>query len=132
MREISCLFCFLVLSFFLGISAALAEVPVVDTEKLDSKLHSAKPPFLLDVRQPDEFEQSRIKGAVLIPLGDLPNRLDELPTDRPIVVYCRSGHRSARAVEFLQNSGFQNVESLTGGINAWADKHKCDAIKGTC
>jgi rhodanese-related sulfurtransferase len=98
----------------------------------DNQLSSSAPPFLLDVREPSEFEQARITGATLIPLGILPSRLDALPKDRPIVVYCRSGRRSAHAVSFLREKGFTNVQNLTGGMNAWLATHSCDAKTKTC
>jgi adenylyltransferase/sulfurtransferase len=78
-------------------------------------------PFLLDVRQPEEYAAANI-GGELIPLGDLPSRLDELADrrDEVLVVHCRTGSRSARAVEFLRANGFANAVNLRGGIRAWA------------
>ncbi len=75
--------------------------------------------FLLDVREPFEHERERIDGGVLIPLGELAGRFDELPTDRPIVVYCHSGARSAHAAAMLRSKGFE-AHNLEGGILAWA------------
>jgi len=80
------------------------------------------PPFLLDVREPHEWQICKIPGARLIPLGRLPASLNELDTADDIVAYCRSGARSARAVEVLRNAGFKKVRNLEGGILAWADK----------
>lgn len=74
---------------------------------------------LLDVREPHEYQISNIDGT-LIPLDDLPGRTDELEKDKEIVVMCRSGARSAEAVKFLENKGFENVSNLVGGVNAWA------------
>jgi len=74
---------------------------------------------LLDVREPHEYQISNIDGT-LIPLDDLPGRTDELEKDKEIVVMCRSGARSAQAVKFLENKGFENVSNLVGGVNAWA------------
>lgn len=74
---------------------------------------------LLDVREPHEYQISNIDGT-LIPLDDLPGRTDELEKDKEIVVMCRSGARSAQAVMFLENKGFENVSNLVGGVNAWA------------
>ena len=79
-------------------------------------------PFVLDVRNPEEYEIARIEGTTLIPLPELPMRLDELDPSRPIVVHCKSGARSARAVSLLKESGFTNVKNLSGGILAWADE----------
>lgn len=74
--------------------------------------------YILDVREPDEFEDSRIDGAHLVPLGQLPRRLAELPRDETIVVVCAVGGRSARATEFLRAQGF-NAVNLRGGMRAW-------------
>lgn len=75
---------------------------------------------LLDVREPHELEISRIEGATLIPLGQLASRLSELDTAQELVVFCKAGTRSARALELLLSAGFRKVKNLKGGINAWA------------
>ena len=75
--------------------------------------------FILDVREPDEWVQFHIPGATLIPLGDLQNRLDEIPADKTIVVVCRSGNRSQSGRDILLNAGFINVTSMTGGVTEW-------------
>jgi len=77
---------------------------------------------LLDVREPVEMQISNLPGAVHISLDDLPRKMNEINQDQPIVVYCRIGVRSARAVELLQKAGFTKVKNLRGGINAWADQ----------
>jgi len=74
---------------------------------------------LIDVREPYEFAGGAIEGATLIPLGALPSRLDDVPRDRDVVVYCHSGARSARAVEILRGAGFQRARHLRGGYVAW-------------
>ena len=76
--------------------------------------------LLLDVREPREWDLCRLPGAKLIPLGDLPSRIDELDRAVPIVAYCHTGIRSAHAVQLLRQSGFTNVRNLTGGIHAWS------------
>jgi adenylyltransferase/sulfurtransferase len=81
------------------------------------------PHFLVDVREPSEYAVSQIDGALLIPLGTLQDQLDKLPTDRPIVVHCRSGARSARAVAVLRAEGY-DAHNLVGGILAWAEHVK--------
>ena len=78
--------------------------------------------FVLDVRQPEEWEAVHIPGATLIPLGELESRLDEVPQDQNILVVCRSGNRSARARDILLTAGFQNVSSMAGGMNEWVAK----------
>jgi phage shock protein E len=75
--------------------------------------------FLLDVREPDEWNTVHIAGATLIPLGDLPSRLNELPKDKEIVVVCHSGNRSAKGRDILLNNGFTQVTSMAGGMNQW-------------
>ena len=75
--------------------------------------------WLLDVREPREYEINRIEGSTLIPLGELPKRLDEIPKDRDIVVQCKTGVRSAKAVNFLREKGFARTQNLRGGIVDW-------------
>jgi len=75
--------------------------------------------FLLDVREPEEYALARIDGAVLIPLGELPGKLDALPKDVPVVVMCHHGVRSAHAVHHLRAAGVDAL-NLTGGIDAWS------------
>ena len=77
-------------------------------------------PVLIDVREPWEFDYCRIDGSQLIPLGELPSRMDELPTDRPLVMVCHHGHRSYYAAALLQQAGFTEVHNLRGGVEAWA------------
>jgi adenylyltransferase/sulfurtransferase len=77
--------------------------------------------FLLDVREPFEIDICRIDGAWTIPLGVLPVRYAEVPQDRDVVVHCRSGARSAQAVQFLQSRGYTRVRNLVGGILRWID-----------
>lgn len=78
--------------------------------------------FILDVREPQEWEEYHIPGSTLIPLGDLPNRLSEVPKDKEIVVVCRSGNRSREGSEILKNNGFTNVTSMAGGLKEWSAK----------
>jgi sulfur-carrier protein adenylyltransferase/sulfurtransferase len=75
---------------------------------------------LLDVREPHELQISHIEGATLIPLGQLAARLSELDSAEEMVVFCKAGPRSARALELLLSAGFRKVKNLQGGINAWA------------
>ena len=83
------------------------------------------PVWILDVREPREFEICRIPGSTLIPLGELPKRLADVPqgADAPdIVVHCKMGGRSAKAVALMRDQGFTRVKNLKGGILAWIDK----------
>lgn len=95
-------------------------VPSIKAEELRSLLQSSEPVLLLDVREPQENKLSAIDGSKLIPLGSLPENFSNLPKDRKMVVYCRSGARSADAVAFLQRQGFTNAVNLTGGMIAWS------------
>jgi adenylyltransferase/sulfurtransferase len=90
-------------------------------EELKQRLDRGDDLFVLDVREPHEHQIANI-GGHLIPLNDLPKRVSELDPNREIVVHCKLGGRSAKAVEFLQQSGFKRVHNLTGGINAWAER----------
>ena len=78
--------------------------------------------YLLDVRTPGEFQQVRLEGAHLIPIDQLVNRLTELPKNRPILVYCAVGSRSAQVVNYLARHGYPEVYNLYGGIYSWAQK----------
>lgn len=75
--------------------------------------------YLLDVREVYEYNEGHIPGITLLPLGELPNRLSEIPTDKQVIVTCRSGNRSQQAVNFLLDQGFDNVHNMDGGILAW-------------
>jgi rhodanese-related sulfurtransferase len=75
--------------------------------------------FILDVREPEEWQQFHIPGATLIPLGELPNRLNEVPKGKEIVVVCRTGHRSAQGRDILINADFPKVTSMAGGVTQW-------------
>jgi len=75
--------------------------------------------FILDVREPDEWNQIHVPNSALIPLGELAARLGELPKDQEIVVVCRSGNRSAKGRDILLNAGFNQVTSMAGGLTQW-------------
>ncbi len=92
----------------------------ITPEALSARLRSGDAPLLLDVREPHELEISALEGAVNIPLGELASRLAELDSAREMVVLCREGTRSARALELLVGAGFRKVKNLQGGLNAWA------------
>jgi rhodanese-related sulfurtransferase len=77
--------------------------------------------MLIDVREQSEYHEAHIPGSVLIPLGELPERLAEIPTDRDVYVHCRMGGRSGRAVDYLRAFGRPNSFNVSGGIDAWQD-----------
>jgi adenylyltransferase/sulfurtransferase len=101
--------------------AVEATVPEMQVEELKRRLDAGDDLFVLDVREPHEYQICNIKGY-LIPLGDLPKRVHELDSSREIVAHCRSGVRSGKAVAFLRQAGFKKVHNLAGGILAWADR----------
>ena len=93
----------------------------IEVEELKKRLDRGDDIYVLDVREPHEYDICNI-GGHLIPLGELPNRVNELDTSKEIVAHCRSGVRSAKAVNFLRQAGFKKVHNLAGGILAWADR----------
>src|SRR5947208_5721607 len=96
------------------------EISEMSPHQLKRKRDAGEPFELIDVREPFEYEIARIDGAKLIPLGEISERLNELSGERPIVVHCHTGKRSAQAVRLLQQRGFANVYNLEGGIDAWS------------
>ena len=97
------------------------QVPEIAPRELKARLDRGDDVFILDVREPHEYQICNL-GGYLIPLGDLPRRAHELDSSREIVAHCRSGKRSAEAVEFLRKSGFRKIWNLKGGILAWSDE----------
>jgi rhodanese-related sulfurtransferase len=110
--------------------AALVQTPVatrIDVAQLGpnvdvatvNALQGRDDVLILDVREQSEYDAGHIPGVTLIPLNDVPNRLNEIPKDKPVIVTCRSGNRSGQATDFLRQQGYTNVHNMTGGINAW-------------
>ena len=97
------------------------KVPEIQPEELKQRLDAGEDIFILDVREPHEYQICNLNGY-LIPLGDLPKRVHELDSSREIVAHCRSGVRSAKAVDFLRQAGFRKVKNLAGGVLAWSDR----------
>lgn len=106
----------------LGFLMGAKSVPEITPAQLQDKLCSPNPPRLLDVRGPDEFALAFIRGATLIPLGDLSKRAVEVESWKPdeVVVYCHRGVRSLRGGAILRGLGFTRVSSLAGGIDRWS------------
>jgi sulfur-carrier protein adenylyltransferase/sulfurtransferase len=113
---------------FCGVPQADAEaakeldVPTITATELKSKVDRKDKFVLVDVREPFEYEISRIPGSKLIPLGELPARLSELDSADEIVLHCKVGGRSAKALKILQEAGFRKLSNLKGGITAWSDE----------
>lgn len=97
------------------------DIPEITPKQLKARLDHGDDIFILDVREPHEYQICNLHGH-LIPLGDLPKRVSELDSSREIVAHCRSGKRSADAVQFLTNAGFRKIWNLKGGILAWSDE----------
>jgi molybdopterin/thiamine biosynthesis adenylyltransferase/rhodanese-related sulfurtransferase len=98
------------------------EVPTITATELKAKIDRKDQFVLLDVREPFEYDISRIPGSKLIPLGELPARLSELDSADDIVLHCKVGGRSAKALRILQEAGFRKLNNLQGGITAWSDE----------
>lgn len=106
-----------------GVEEAPPEaVEEVTPTELKRRLEAGDEIFLLDVREPVEWQICRLEGATLIPMNDVPARLHELDSAKEMVVYCRSGKRSAQIVAFLKTAGFRKVKNLQGGILQWSDE----------
>ena len=99
-------------------------VPEITVSELKERLDRGDPVTIVDVREPFEWGISNLGeyGAKLIPMGELAERLEELDPSEEIVLQCRSGNRSAHAVQFLRSRGYPNVANLQGGILAWSDE----------
>ena len=100
--------------------AAVNEWEITPVE-LKRRLDAGDDLFILDVREPNEYQINRIPGSTLIPLGELPRRYQELDPDREIIAQCKVGARSAKAVDYLRSVGFTKIKNLRGGILAWID-----------
>jgi sulfur-carrier protein adenylyltransferase/sulfurtransferase len=94
----------------------------INVLELKERIDRGEAPAIIDVREPQEYKICRIAGAVLIPMRELPSRVDELDRTAEVVVHCRSGMRSANAVLWLRSQGFTRARNLTGGILEWIDK----------
>ncbi len=109
---------------FCGVAPAATEVAVstansneteTDVNELKRKIDAKEDFFLLDVREPNEYQIGKIPGSTLIPLGEVPQRVNEIPRDKEIIVHCKMGGRSAKAAAFLRQQGYTNVKNLKGG-----------------
>jgi sulfur-carrier protein adenylyltransferase/sulfurtransferase len=101
--------------------STVTNLPEITARELKTRLDRGDDVYVLDVREPHEYQICNI-GGHLIPLGELPQRVHELDSSREIVAHCKSGKRSAQAVEFLQKAGFKKIQNLKGGILAWSDE----------
>ena len=100
-------------------SAVAAGYRNIMSSEAQNLLAQNKEIFLLDVRTPEEFRQARLKGAVLIPISELELRVQEIPRNRPILIYCAVGSRSNLVAAFLADKGYKNVFNMVDGIVGW-------------
>ena len=107
--------------------AADENVPEITVPELKALLEKEPNTPIYDVRTPDEYNQGHIKGAILIPLRELPGRYTEIPQHKKVVVYCMAGGRSARAVAFLRAHGYDEAVSLAGGYAEWSRSQSSDS-----
>lgn len=101
------------------------ETPPIEVTctELKQRRDADEPLLLLDCREPHEHQIARLSGALLVPMGTVPSRLEELAAEpRPIVVYCHHGMRSLQVAQWLRQQGVEGVQSLAGGIDAWAEQ----------
>lgn len=117
--------------FFIGLAAIVVIVAAVlifqpKTDSLPATItvqqaneQFANGAYLLDVREPSEWDVAHVEGAVLIPLGELSTRISEIPTDKDVLIICRSGNRSGQARDLLRAAGLNRTTSVDGGMNAW-------------
>jgi len=101
--------------------STVTNIPEITPKELKARLDKGDDIYVLDVREPHEYQICNINGH-LIPLGELPQRVHELDSSKEIVAHCKSGKRSAQAVEFLRGAGFKKIQNLKGGILAWSDE----------
>lgn len=97
----------------------MSQTPEIDIREAKKRIDAGD--YLLDVREQNEYDEAHIPGSTLIPLSEFAERYDEVPKDQEVVVYCRSGKRSAQAVNFLNDQGY-NAINVEGGILAWQDE----------
>lgn len=95
----------------------------ITATELNKQIEKGEDIQLIDVRQPDEHAFAKIKGAKLIPLGEILSRMSEIDETRETVIHCKMGGRSAKAIEAMQRAGFKgNLRNLKGGITAWSNE----------
>ncbi len=115
-------FCFFLLLVMLQVHVDAAVTRNVKPQEAFNLVNQRSDLYLLDVRTLGEYQQTRLEGARLIPIGQFTKRLSEVPKNRPILVYCAVGSRSAQVVNYLARKGYPEIYNLYGGIYAWAQK----------
>ncbi len=104
-----------------AVDAAIGELDLADTVDVQTvaSVKDREDVFVIDVREQWEYDEAHIPGVTLIPMEEVANRLAEIPTDKEVIVTCRSGNRSGQITDFLREQGFDNVHNMDGGILAW-------------
>lgn len=97
----------------------LASLPRDLDVQTSAELAQRSDVVILDVREQDEWDAGHIPGALFIPMSEIQGRVSEVPTDKTVIVQCRSGNRSSQVTDFLQQQGFTNVRNMAGGLNEW-------------
>jgi rhodanese-related sulfurtransferase len=118
-RQIIIIAVLVLAAVLIGSVGFLNAQPTAEVTVQEAFQRRAQGAFILDVREPYEWNENHIPGAYLIPLGELAGRIDELPKDQEIVVVCRSGNRSQTGRDILLDAGLANVTSMAGGVNQW-------------
>lgn len=98
----------------------MSEYATITVERLRERLEAGEKPLMIDVREHEEVAHGMIQGAIHMPLGQVPQRLDEIPRDDEVIFICRSGYRSDNACQYLSALGFQGATNLVGGMLAWS------------
>jgi rhodanese-related sulfurtransferase len=107
--------------------APVTQAPAVDVSELPdtvdvhtvASIKDQDDVYVIDVREQWEYDEGHIPGVTLIPMNEVPNRLEEIPTDKEVIVTCRSGNRSGQITDYLRQIGYDNVHNMSGGIIAW-------------
>lgn len=108
-------------SLILSVASLAFAYEDISPQEVKQKLDAGEDIFIVDVRQPEEYAQGYVPKALLIPLGEIEQRLDEIPRNLPVIVVCKSGWRSAQASQILDDNGFDNIHNMVGGTLAWKD-----------
>jgi rhodanese-related sulfurtransferase len=103
-------------------------VPQVDVDTLERALQHDRA-YVLDVREPEEYDTAHVPGAINIPQAELASRLDRIPRDRPLYAICQGGFRSRRAAQFLRQVGFESVVNVDGGTSEWMEAGKAITVE---
>src|SRR4051794_35651736 len=105
----------------------MSEIPEIDVDEMADRMATGA--VVVDVREPDEYEAGHVPGALLVPLSDLADRVDDVPSGQPVLLICKSGGRSMRAAEYLTTFG-RDVTNVAGGTMAWMHSGR-DVVEGT-